>query len=442
MQPWDERMAEEAGGGALVAAYRLAGICAAPFLPLVLSWRVRQGKEDGSRLGERRGIASAPRPEGFLVWVHAASVGETNAVLPLIGRLTATSHVLLTTVTVTGAQIAAARLPHGAVHQFGPLDIQPWIGRFLDHWRPDLALFAESELWPVTMTMLAERGVPQVLVNGRLSERSFERWRRYESVARPWFARLALCLAQSPLDAERYRAMGVSQVEVTGNLKFDAPLPVPDTGAVAALRQLIGERPVWMAASTHEGEETIAARVHRELAPAHPGLLTVIVPRHPARGSAVAAALRESGHQVALRSKEEAIAADTEIYVADTLGELALFYRVVPVAFMGGSLVPHGGQNPIEPVRFEAAVLHGPHVHNFADIYVALDASGSETVADAEQLAAAVHRLLADPARARNRVRAAAAALQPFAGALDATLAALKPFLEARAMKPAAGATA
>jgi 3-deoxy-D-manno-octulosonic-acid transferase len=205
---------------------------------------------------------------------------------------------------------------------------------------------------------------------------------------------------------------------------------------------LIGERPVWMAASTHEGEETIAARVHRELAPAHPGLLTVIVPRHPARGSAVAAALRESGHQVALRSSDEPIVADTEIYVADTLGELALFYQVVPIAFIGGSLVPHGGQNPIEPVRFEAAVLHGPHVHNFADIYVALDASGSETVADAEQLAAAVHRLLADPARARNRVRAAAAALQPFAGALDATLAALKPFLEARAMKPAAGATA
>jgi 3-deoxy-D-manno-octulosonic-acid transferase len=211
---------------------------------------------------------------------------------------------------------------------------------------------------------------------------------------------------------------------------------------VAALKQFIGERPLWLAASTHEGEETIAARVHRELAPAHPGLLTVIVPRHPGRGPAIAEALRDNGLHVVLRSKGESIAADTEIYVADTLGELALFYSSVPVAFIGGSLVPHGGQNPIEPVRFEAAVLHGPHVDNFADIYAALDASGSEAVADAEQLAAAVHRLLADPARARNRVRAATAALQPFSGALDATLAALKPFLETRATLPAASVSA
>lgn len=433
----------EAGGGGLLAAYRLAGICAAPFLPLFLSRRARQGKEESGRLGERRGFASVPRPEGLLVWVHAASVGETNAVLPLIGRLTGIgASVLFTTVTVTSAQIAAARLPPGAIHQFSPLDVQPWVARFLDHWRPDLALVVESELWPVTMTMLADRGVPQVLINARMSERSYDRWQRYASLARRLLSRLALCLAQSPVDAERYRAMGVKQVDVTGNLKFDAPLPTSDPAAVAALKQFIGERPLWLAASTHEGEEAIAARVHRELAPAHPGLLTVIVPRHPGRGPAIAEALRDNGLHVVLRSKGESIAADTEIYVADTLGELALFYSSVPVAFIGGSLVPHGGQNPIEPVRFEAAVLHGPHVDNFADIYAALDASGSEAVADAEQLAAAVHRLLADPARARNRVRAATAALQPFSGALDATLAALKPFLETRATLPAASVSA
>jgi 3-deoxy-D-manno-octulosonic-acid transferase len=433
-------MAEEAGGG-LLAAYRLAGICAAPFLPLLLSRRARQGKEDAARLDERRGIASRPRPGGFLVWVHAASVGETNAVLPLIGRLAAAGvTVLFTTVTVTSAQIAAARLPQGAIHQFSPLDVAPWIDRFLRHWQPDLALFVESELWPVTIMSLAERGVPQVLVNARLSERSFGRWRRHESIARPLFARLALCLAQSPLDAERYRAMGVRRVEVTGNLKFDAPLPAPDPEAVAALRQSIGERPMWLAASTHEGEEAIAAQVHRELAPAHPGLLTVIVPRHPERGPAIAEMLRQWGLAVALRGPGEPVSSGTDIYVADTLGELGLFYRIAPVAFIGGSLVPRGGQNPIEPVRFECAVLHGPHVHNFADIYAALVTSGSETVADAEQLAAAVHRLLADPARARNRVRAAAAALQPFSGALDATFAALQPFLPGRAKgQPAAG---
>jgi 3-deoxy-D-manno-octulosonic-acid transferase len=436
-------MAEEAGGGGLMTAYRLAGIGAAPFLPLLLSRRARQGKEESSRLMERRGIASRPRPDGLLVWVHAASVGETNAVLPLIGRLTEMgTAVLLTTVTITSAQIAAARLPAGAIHQFSTLDVQPWIRRFLGHWRPDLALFVESELWPVTIGALAEQGVPQVIVNGRMSERSFVRWQRYAAVARQVLSKLTLCLAQSPVDAERYRSLGAKRVEVNGNLKFDAPLPTPDPGAVAALKQVVGERPVWLAASTHEGEEAIVARVHRELASAHPGLLTVIVPRHPERGPAIAEMLRESGLQVALRSRNEAVAAGAGIYLADTLGELALFYRVVPVAVIGGSLVPHGGQNPIEPVRFEAAVLHGPHVHNFADIYAALDASGSETVADADQLAAAVHRLLADPARARNRVRSATAALQPFSGALDATLAALKPFLESRAVQSAASVPA
>ena len=422
-------MTEAVGG--LLTAYRLAGIAVAPFAPLVLSWRARRNKEDRDRLGERRGLTNVPRPEGFLVWVHAASVGETNAVLPLIGRIVAENGtVLLTTITVTSARIAMARLPAGAIHQFGPIDIQPWVTRFLRHWRPGLAVFVESELWPVTMTALADSGVPQVVVNARLSERSFRRWQRMESIVGPLFGRLALCLAQTPGDAERYRAIGVKRAEVTGNLKFDAPLPAPDPATVAALGRVIGERPVWLAASTHEGEEAIAADVHRALAENHRGLLTVVVPRHPERGPAIVEALAASGFRVALRSAGEAIAPDTDIYVADTLGELGLFYRLAPVAFIGGSLVPHGGQNPIEPVRFETAVLHGPHVGNFADIYAALDTSGSETVANAEELAAALHRLLADPARARNRVRAAAAALQPFAGTLDATLAALKPFLD------------
>ena len=417
--------------GAALAAYRIAGIAATPFMPAFLSWRARRNKEDRARLGERRGFASLPRPEGPLVWVHAASVGETNAVLPLIRRIASEyGPVLLTTITVTSAQIAAARLPVGAMHQFSPLDISPWVQRFLRHWRPGLALFVESELWPITMTTLAGSGIPQILVNARLSERSFRRWGRMERFVRPLFSRLTLCLAQSPGDAERYRAIGVARVEVTGNLKFDVPMPVPDENAVAVLRRQIGSRPVWLAASTHEGEEAVAVEVHRALAAAQPGLLTIIVPRHPDRGPAIAEMVAAAGLPLALRGRGEPVSAATGIYIANTLGELNLFYRAVPVTFVGGSLVPRGGQNPIEPVRCEAAVLHGPHVANFADVYAALDVSGSEMVGDATELAAAVNRLLDDPARARNRARAATAALRPFAGALDATMAALRPYLE------------
>jgi len=426
--------------GVAFAAYRLAGIVAMPLMPAFLLWRARQKKEDRRRLGERRGYPSLARPDGPLVWVHAASVGETNAVMPLVQRLASdATPVLLTTITVTGAQIAMARLPRGAVHQFSPLDISPWVQRFLAHWRPSLALFVESELWPVTMTTLSAAGIPQILVNARLSERSFDRWNRVERFVRPLFSRLALCLAQSPGDAERYRAIGAAHVEVTGNLKFDVPMSLPDESVVAAFKRAIGDRPVWVAASTHEGEEAIAGEVHAALAAQHPGLLTIIVPRHPGRGPDIAEVLAAAGLDVALRSRRDPVFATTDIYIADTLGELSLFYCATPIAFVGGSLVPRGGQNPIEPVRCDAAVLHGPHVANFADVYAALDASGSEVVHNAVELAAGVHRLLADPARARNRVRAAAAALRPFSGALDATLAALRPYLDRAALGATVG---
>ncbi|MEO8668057.1 MAG: glycosyltransferase N-terminal domain-containing protein, partial [Bauldia sp.] len=209
---------------AFFGAYRLLGRALIPVLPLALSLRAAQGKEDRSRMGERFGRASLPRPAGRLIWVHAASVGETNAVLPLIGRVIgAGASVLLTTVTVTSAKVAAGRLPAGAVHQFGPLDVGSIIDRFLGHWRPDLALFVESEQWPTTIARLAAAHVPRIVVNGRLSDRSYRRWLRLGRLVRPIFARTELCLAQTPRDAERYAALGVRDVRVVGNLKFDVP---------------------------------------------------------------------------------------------------------------------------------------------------------------------------------------------------------------------------
>lgn len=419
----------------ILAVYRLAGYAAIPILPLALSWRARRGKEDRTRLGERYGCASAARPSGRLAWVHAASVGETNAVMPLIEELTGAGiAVVFTSGTVTSAGIAATRLPAGAFHQFSPVDAPPIINRFLRHWRPNLALFVESELWPTAIVKLSALGIPQILVNARLSLRSYRGWRRFSGVARSVFGRIPLCLAQSAADAQRYKALGAKRVVVTGNLKFDVPPPNVDEDKLALFLSATAERPIWVAASTHDGEETIIGEAHRMVRDRFPNLLTIIVPRHPNRGPAVQAALRASGFGVARRSSGDPIEEQTEIYVADTLGELGLFYRVAPIAFLGGSLIPHGGQNPIEPVRLACAVLHGPHVHNFSDIYSTIDDSGAAPkISDAASLAKALATLLASPEATRRCASLIADALKPFSGALSATMAELDPYLGDRA---------
>lgn len=419
-------------------AYRLIGLALMPLMPLALSRRASRGKEDRQRLGERYGRASRERPAGRLAWVHAASVGETNAVMPLVDRIVAAgTSVVFTSVTVTAASIAASRLPAGAIHQFSPIDVAPWIGRFLGHWRPDFALFVESEIWPTTIMKLAGAGIPQILVNARMSERSFRGWNRFGSVARSLFSRVELCLARTEEDGERYQTLGAPHVMVTGNLKFDVPPLSADPADVANFQRLIGNRPVWVAACTHPGEEEIVATAHQLLRQRHPGLVTIIAPRHPSRGGEIRATLAARGLAVAQRSAGEPIGPLLDIYLADTLGELGLFYRVAPVAFLGGSLVEHGGQNPIEPVRLDAAIVHGPHVHNFDTVYAALDGAGAAAeVADAESLAGAVRSLLEDAAILRRRLVGATAALAPFSGALEATSRALQPYLSA----PAGGA--
>jgi 3-deoxy-D-manno-octulosonic-acid transferase len=418
-------------GDAILAGYRFGGMLLRPLVPLVLSVRASRGKEDASRAGERYGEASLKRPEGRLVWVHAASVGETIAVLPLIARLTnAGFPVLLTTTTLTSASIAAAQLPEGAVHQFGPLDVATYLDRFLDHWRPFLGIFVESELWPTVIGRLEERAVPLVVVNGRMSYRSFRRWRRFGAAARAVFGRIGLVLARSGEDGDRFRELGAPKVEVSGNLKFDAPPLAAAPDEIVRLRSAIGGRPVWVAAATHEGEESVVAAAHRIIRNRHPGLLTILVPRHPARGDAIRSLLVGERLSVAQRSRGEAFSPDTDVYLADTLGELGLFYRVVPVAFIGGSLVPVGGHNPIEAVRLGAVVIHGPHVHNFSELFATLDrVAPPQPVTDAASLAGAADPLIADSAAAGALAEKSAAALQPLSGALDATMHALEPCL-------------
>lgn len=417
-----------------LALYRLFAAAAGAPIAGFLRRRLRRGKEDPVRFGERLGRPGLPRPPGALVWVHGASVGEGLSALPLIAALQAERpdvDVLVTTGTVTSAAILAGRLPQGVLHQFVPVDRPQWARAFLAHWKPDLVLWLESDLWPNLLAEVADRGIPAVLVNARMSERSCRRWRYFApGSVRRLLSVFRQVLAQSERDAERFRRLGADRVGCVGNLKAAAPpLPV-DAEALTELRRQVAGRPLWLAASTHDGEEALAGRLHRGLAPRHPGLLTVVVPRHAQRGAAVAAALSGDGLRVARRSAGERLAADTDIYLADTMGELGLLYRVAPVAFIGKSLIGRGGQNPLEAARLGCAVVYGPHMENFPELAPALEAAGGALrVEDEAGLDAALDRLLGD---AEPRRRVAAAALrhaEAEAGTVERMLQAILPLL-------------
>lgn len=430
----------------MLALYRGLSIAAGPLVDAVLARRIRGGKEDGTRIGERFGKSELARPQGTLVWVHAASVGESLSVLSLIERILGENpalHVLVTTGTVTSAALMEKRLPERAFHQFAPVDKPDCVRAFLDHWRPDMALWVESEFWPNMLTEAKKRGVALILLNARISPRTFSRWRFLPALIRPVLDCFDLCLAQSEAEAARLRQLGATRVAVPGNLKFAAkPLPA-DAGELTRLEDLTGARPRWLAASTHPGEEEIVTEVHRALGRKFPGLLTVIVPRHPGRGAEIAAALRAGGFRVALKSADEDPGEASEIYVADGMGELGLFFRLCPIAFVGGSLIPHGGHNPIEAAQLGAAVVFGTFMTNFqtiADEMVRSQAALS--VANERELADAVARLLSDANETKRMTQAARGIAAEKSAVLDKVVAELSPFLHRLAPGRAAHACA
>ena len=412
--------------------YQFLTSIAGPFLVLWLKHRARRGKEIPARLSERFGIADRPRPVGKLVWFHAASVGESQSLLPLIHAVAGRGwNVLITTGTVTSAALLSERLPPGAIHQFIPLDRITWVRRFLTHWHPDLVIWTESELWPNTLCELARRRTPTIMVNGRLSDRAYQGWQRWSALARDCMNAFALVLAQSALDRDRFAGLGAHEVRVVGNLKYAAaPLPA-DVQAHAALRAQIGERAHWLAASIHPGEDAIVADVHQRLKVMYPDLLTIIVPRHPPKAADMAAQM--SGLNVALRTTAPTLSPQTDIYMADTMGELGLFYRLNDVVFVGKSLAVGGGQNPAEPAQLGCALLWGPDMSNFRDMTAELLAAGAaEMVPDAAGLARALSDLLANPQKRRTMGDAGRNTVARHATALDDTLQHVAPYLEIR----------
>lgn len=404
---------------------------AGPSLPILLARRAARGKEDPDRVQERFGRPGAERPDGVLVWLHGASVGETRVNLALARTLAAARpalNFLITTHTLTGAQtVARADMPR-TIHQFAPLDTPGAARRFLEAWRPDLAVFAESELWPVLIEEADARDIPMALINARMSQRSLQRWARRAPATAAWLlSRFSWIGAADAPTAGGLADLSGRAITATGNLKLDAPPPDHDPAALEALNQAIGGRAVWIAASTHDGEEATVLHAHHALRFGAPEALLILSPRHPERGDAVEDLIAAAGFTCARRSRGEAPGAETDVYLADTLGEMGLLLRAAPVALLGGSLVPGiGGHNPAEPIQTGTALVTGPYTDNFSDAFRALEDAGGARIADGPaELSVTLAELIFD-AQSRAAMQAAAeGVMAQSAGALGRTADAL-----------------
>jgi 3-deoxy-D-manno-octulosonic-acid transferase len=426
----------------MLQLYKSALKAGEPLLRALLASRTRKGKEIAARLPEREGKASTPRPNGPLVWVHAASVGESQSALILLDRLrqqTPNAQILMTTGTVSSAGMMQKNLPAGAIHQFYPLDHPSWVNSFLDHWKPDLVLWMESELWPNMLLEIKSRNIPAILVNARLSDRSFNRWSLIKKSAKQVLDAFILILTQSQQEAARYRDLGAVNVTATGNLKYSAKaLPFND-GDLKTLTAAVNNRPLWLYASSHKGEEAMACRIHQRLRNVLPNLLTVIVPRHPERRADIADTIKQHNLLGEFRGEKKTPPSyDSDIYVADTFGELGLFYRLAPLACIGRSFSDDGGggHNPIEAAQLHCAVLYGPNVQFQRELYEDMSTHGAALgLKDEAELENIIRELLSDTTKRDALQQAGHSFTQTKAKVIDIVLEALGPWLDFKTEK-------
>jgi 3-deoxy-D-manno-octulosonic-acid transferase len=420
--------------------YRSLTDLGAPAISFYLAKRRREGREDPERFTERLGQASLPRPRGRLIWCHAASVGEAASLLTLIEKISETypdTHMLITTGTVTSARMLEGRLPNKTIHQYVPVDRMPYVRAFLDHWQPDFVLWIESELWPNMLAGLRERWIPAVLLNGRMSEKSFHNWYKVKGWAKEIFSTFALCLTQTEDERSRFVALGAKPVKCLGNLKYAAKPLAVDEEQLTQLKQMLAGRLCWVMASTHRGEEDMALAAHKSLIAKWPNLLTIIIPRHAVRGEEIAQQM-QGKISFARRSKGEDITAQTGVYLADTMGELGLFYRLCPIACIGGSFIPTGGHNPIEPAQLGCAILLGPYMHNFSEITREFtQQQAARQIQNANEMSFVIDRLLADPIERTKYAQNARRLADQKSHVLDQILEVLEPWLKPTAQRAA-----
>jgi 3-deoxy-D-manno-octulosonic-acid transferase len=388
----------------LYSLYRFATTLVTPIAKRAMTRKLERQNVDPDRIPERFGHATQPRPDGQLIWFHGASVGESLSVLTLIERLGAhlpSAHFLMTSGTATSADLVGRRLPPRTRHQFAAIDAPAPVNRFLEHWWPDAAIFVESELWPLTLTEAKSRGARLALLNARLSDSSVRNWQKYPDTARFVLNHFSTFITQNSEAGEKLRAMGAdpSRIRPGTNLKASsAPLPV-DQGTLDQIRGALSGRPVWIASSTHPGEEEEVLKAHRALLTRHPDICLLLAPRHPERGTEVERLIQAQGLTCARRSTGDALQSDTQVYLADTLGEVGTWYALSPIVFLGGSLKPIGGHNPFEPAQAGAGVLTGPGVQNFAETFAAMQACGAAIqVTAARDLETALENWLTNPA--------------------------------------------
>jgi len=420
-----------------LAAYRTVGGVVTPFLPCYLLWRALRGKEEWLRRRERLGHnRHANRPSGPLIWMHAASVGETMALSPIIERILAQNiNIVLTTATRASALLVKERclsLTGGGqlIHHYAPLDVSAALRRFLNFWRPDLVVVCESEIWPRRIEMLAARRIPQLILNAHLSTSSFNKWKKHAAMARAVFSKLDCVLCQDAQDYENYQALGVTRAEICGNLKADVILP-GNPQEIDLYSRALGGRTCWAAISTHEGEEMMAAEVHRLLRKRYPDLLTIIVPRHIERTPAIINTLRHHNLKIARKSLKETPQPETDILLGDTVGEMGLYLKLTEIAFVGKSMAQGGGHNPLEPALTGVAILSGPNIANFRLAYQQLlNNQAVQLVNDATMLAGYVHHLLEHPEARHKMIARARQTAHTMSGAAARCLEMMEPFLK------------
>jgi len=357
----------------LLRIYKIISYLICPFIPIYLNNRISLKKELKDRINERYGYSTINRKKGKLVWIHAASIGESLSILPIISELeknTEIKQILVTTGTVTSAKIMDQRLKGKALHQFLPIDVPIFIERFLNHWKPSLSIFVESEIWPNFISALSRRNTKLMILNGRMTVKSFNNWLRFKQTASKLFKNFDLCCVQNSDSAFFYKNLGIKNTIYTGNLKFSSEPEKTDNKKLQILKKMVRNRKVLLAASTHKGEEEIIANITSSLKKKNKNFLSIIVPRHPNRSEFFS---NKQKLKIAYRSKNQEIKSNTYIYIADTVGELSLFYEIANFIFIGGSLVNHGGQNPIEAAFLGKTIIHGPNIMNFSDVYEILN---------------------------------------------------------------------
>ena len=412
--------------------YRLFSRATGPFIDLILKKRLRAGKEDPARILERKGDASIDRPDGKLIWMHGASVGETSMLLPLISRLLEDDpelHIVVTSGTVTSAEIMAKRLPKRAFHQYVPIDVPSYVERFLGHWRPDLAIWAESEIWPNLILQTKATGAKMALINARLSEKSLGRWRAKAKFAKQIFGSFDLIISAESWTHHTLKRFSDHVVEQIGNLKSAAPAPEFDKTEALKLISAIGDRPVWLAASTHAEEEGHILSAHEILRQKHKDALLIWVPRHPERGAQISDLC--TAEDTKRRSMDEIPESNTMIYIMDTLGEMGLALELSDIAFVGGSLdAKLMGHNPLEPARAGVPILTGPYVASFTDIYDRFfEAKAAMRVKSAKYLGKQLTSMLTRQDVAAQMAERARSVAQESDGILDFTVQKLQDLL-------------